>query len=88
MILGIYMDNGIVIGNNINEINKLMEKLKQEFKITIMHEVKIFVGFEVLTNQGMIKLKQKEYAEKLLRLYRMNNSKLIKVPMTKNNCGG
>lgn len=81
LILGIYVDDGIIVGENLKEINELIKKLKQEFKITVTQEIKTFVGLEISKSQDVIKLTQKDYTEKLLKHYKMDDAKPTRVPI-------
>lgn len=47
MILGIYVDDEIIVGNNIEDILKLTKDLEKEFSITIIKESKVFIGLEL-----------------------------------------
>lgn len=58
MILGIYVDDGIIIGNNTQEITKLTEELKKEFSVTIVKNPEIFLGLKVQKADNGLKLKQ------------------------------
>lgn len=83
LILGIYVDDGIIIGNNTNEIRDLIMKLKQEFKVTVAYDANNFVGFEICKDQGVIRITQKEYTEKLLENCQKSDAKPMKIPIVK-----
>jgi len=84
LILGIYVDDGILIGNNIHEIKDTIKQLKTEFKMTVFYNPKIFVGLEIYREEDKIKLKQEEYTVKILKQFGMDMSKSVKIPILKN----
>lgn len=47
LILGIYVDDGILIGSNIQQMNHIIEELRKEFKMTVNKNPRFFVGFEI-----------------------------------------
>lgn len=85
LILSIYVDDGIIIGNDPSEIEQILEDLKQEFKITIMRKPDTFVGFEITREQETIKLSQQKYIKSILIQYEMNNAKPVKIPIQQND---
>ncbi|GJQ87973.1 hypothetical protein Trydic_g12902 [Trypoxylus dichotomus] len=46
LILAIYVDDGILIGNNVNQMNELLSKLGYAFKIKIDKNLKTFGGID------------------------------------------
>lgn len=81
LILGIYVDDGIIVGNDIKEIDQLIKELEREFKIKVSHKINNFVGFEIIRKQNALKLTQKEYTKKLLEHHQMDNAKSTKIPI-------
>jgi len=61
LILDIYVDNGLLVGSDIEEINKILKELASEFKIKISRNTKIFVDLEIKTEEDYLILSQKEY---------------------------
>jgi len=87
LILGIYVDNGILIGNDLQEIEETIKQLKAEFKMTVIYKPKTFVGLELSREENIIKLKQEEYTKKILKQYGMDKAKSVKIgkiPILKN----
>ena len=82
-ILGIYVDDGILIGSDPSELARIVKELSAEFKMTATKNPKIFVGLEITKEDGRIKLTQKKYIEKILEDYDMKNAKPATVPMLK-----
>lgn len=73
LILGIYVDDGILVGESIQEINNLLEELKGEFQVTIEKDPKSFVGMEIEWEEDGLKLTQSNYAMNVLKRYRMED---------------
>jgi len=84
LILGIYVDDGILIGNDLQEIEETIKQLKAEFRMTVIYKPKIFVGLELSKEENIIKLKQEEFTKKILKQYGMDKAKSVKIPILKN----
>jgi len=84
LILGIYVDDGILIGNDLQEIEETIKQLKTEFKMTVIYKPKTFVGLELLREENIIKLKQEEFMKKILKQYGMNKAKSILILKNEN----
>lgn len=85
LILGIYVDDGIILGSDVREIEETIKQLRTEFKMMVFYKPKIFVGIEVLKEENKIKLKQEEYTNKILKQYEMDKAKSVKIPILKND---
>lgn len=83
--LAIYVDDGLVIGKNEDEINELMDGLKQKFEMVIYDDVTTFLGIEVKRNGDMIKLSQENYTDTVLKRFQMDQAKPAITPMNTNN---
>ncbi|KAM0730296.1 Retrovirus-related Pol polyprotein from transposon TNT 1-94 [Formica fusca] len=83
LILGIYVDDGILMGKNQQEMKQIIKELKSEFKMTVENKPKTFVGFEIIKEERDIKLLQADYITKILKQYNMNNAKPVKIPLLK-----
>jgi len=82
---GIYVDDEILMGNNFQEIKKIIKQFKTEFKMTIIYKPKIFFfGLEINREEDNIKLKQEEYTKKTLKQFGMEKSKSVKILILKN----
>jgi len=81
IILGIYVDDGLLVGSDIEEINKILKELASEFKIKISRNTKIFVGLEIKTEGDCLILSQKEYIKKILYQSDKENAKPVKIPL-------
>lgn len=61
LFLAIYVDDGILIGENEDDMNKLLKKLKQEFEMTVQQNPKSFLGMEIVKNESGLLIKQEAY---------------------------
>ena len=57
----IYVDDMIITGDDIEEIERLKGNLSQEFEMKNLGDLKYFLGIEVLRSEGGIFLRQKKY---------------------------
>lgn len=58
MILGIYVDDGILVGRNEKDMLEIIKELKKEFSVTINVKPQFFVGIEIQQTDRGIKLIQ------------------------------
>ncbi|XP_062528652.1 copia protein isoform X2 [Bombyx mori] len=71
--LGIYVDDGIIIGENLKDLEEIINKLKKEFDLRVSEKVSNYIGLDIETEKSGIKLHQQKYSEKLLQKFNMNN---------------
>lgn len=71
--LGIYVDDGIIIGENLKDLDEIINKLKKEFDLRVSEKVSNYIGLYIETEKSGIKLHQQKYSEKLLQKFNMNN---------------
>jgi hypothetical protein len=67
LFLAIHVDDGIVFGKEMEKIENLMKKLKEEFEITIYKEPKVYLGIDITRNKDGIFLSQENYAQQVLK---------------------
>lgn len=67
----VYVDDIIVTGNNLGEIEKFKMFLKSKFKIKDLGKLKYFLGIEVVDTDNGICLNQRKYVFDLLSEYGM-----------------
>ncbi len=80
LILGIFIDDGIVAASHEEDITNLMNYLTIEFKIRVL-EAECFVGLEIERSQnGSIHLCQAAYTRKILEKFRMSDAKTASIP--------
>ena len=83
LILGIYVDDGILLGKDINQMNNLLEEMEKVFEIKVCKNPNVFLGMEVCIKTGKIRLTQTQYTKRILERYRMQDSKPVSTPIIK-----
>ena len=85
MILGVYVDDMLVIGNTQKEINEIKHVLTGEFKISDFGLVSWYLGLKITRNLASDKifLSQTPYIKKILEYFRMQQAKGVDTPMVK-----
>jgi hypothetical protein len=82
MYLAIHVDDGILIGQNLEKMKKLQSKLKEEFQMTFNEEPKCYLGIQLEKTEGGIILSQENYASKVLEKFSMENARPQETPIT------
>lgn len=83
-ILAIYVDDGLVIGNNERVIDSVITHLKQQFEVKTI-ELGCFLGIEIQRlDDGSIFLNQKAYARKVLNKFSMIDCNAVATPADSN----
>ncbi|CAN1785707.1 Retrovirus-related Pol polyprotein from transposon TNT 1-94 [Linum perenne] len=77
----VYVDDLIIGGNDLSEIERLKEQLHSEFKIKDLGNLKYFLGFEVARNVSGIHLSQRKYTLEILEEAGLLDSKPATTPM-------
>nr|GEW99467.1 ribonuclease H-like domain-containing protein [Tanacetum cinerariifolium] len=78
----IYVNDIIITGNNVSEIDKFKVFLKSKFMIKDLEKLKYFLGIEVIDTDNGICLNQRKYVLDLLSDYGMLACKPAKTPLT------
>ena len=83
VILVTYVDDMLITGPDINEINKVKEASKKEFEMDDLGLVNYFLGVRIVRNRAnrSIALIQDAYISKVLKKYSIENCKLAATPM-------
>lgn len=81
LILGIYVDDGIILWKDKCEIKRLVDDLRSEFEINYCGQSDIFLGMEMNIEKGKIKLTQKQYAKRILEKFKMDGA--VNTPIIK-----
>lgn len=84
LILAIYVDDGMIIGESEEEINDLLDGLKEKFEMVEYKKVTTFLGIEITQNEEGIKISQGKYTGNILNKFRMEEAKPANTPMTSN----
>jgi hypothetical protein len=83
VILVLYVDDLIIIGNNDVHIKWVKEKFKAGFKMIDLETLHYYLGVEVSQNPNKIFLSQTNYATELLNKFGMEDCKPSLTPMKK-----
>jgi hypothetical protein len=83
IILLLYVDDMLVAGSNMQDINVLKKKLDNSFVMKDLGVVKKILGMRIKRDRKNHKLtlSQGEYIEKVLERFRMHNEKLVSIPL-------
>jgi hypothetical protein len=84
VVIVIYVDDLIFIGDNDVDIFDLKKLLKQKFKMKDLGELRYFLGIEVIQSPKGIWLLQRQYALNKLSEYGMTGCKPILIPLEQN----
>lgn len=81
MILGVYVDDLIVIGEDISEVANLKKKMTSWFEMSDLGLLSFYLGIEVEQQEDCITIKQISYAKKVLSQFGMMDCNPTKFPM-------
>ncbi|GJV52458.1 ribonuclease H-like domain-containing protein [Tanacetum coccineum] len=84
IILLVYVDDIVVTGNNLNDIEKFKQFFKSKFQIKDLGKLKYFLGIEVLDNKYGIYLSQRKYCLELLHEFSLLAAKHADTPLPEN----
>jgi hypothetical protein len=66
LLIGVYVDDLVVIGGCINVINDFKKQMQTEFKMSDLGPLSFYLGIEVHQQDGVITLSQGSYAAKIV----------------------
>jgi hypothetical protein len=66
MIVGVHLDDLLVVGDSMENIGKFMEELMQKFRMSDLGSLSYYLGIEVRQTGDGIELCQEAYAMKIL----------------------
>ncbi|CAB0007815.1 unnamed protein product [Nesidiocoris tenuis] len=81
LILAIHVDDGLLFGKNLKEMDSLLKSMKNEFELTVVDNPSTFLGMEFEKTKDSIKITQKAYTESVLRKFRMMESNPAPTPL-------
>lgn len=83
IILPLYVDDMLVAGSSIHEIDNLKKQLSKEFKMDDLGAVKQIIGTRITRNRKNHELRfsQAEYVEKVLSRFNMKDAKPVNTPL-------
>src|SRR5579871_5854511 len=81
--IGIWVDDLILIGKNIDIINDLKSRLNKAFEMKDLKDLTYFLGIQVRRNRQIrtIHLDQTQYILKILKRFKLQDSKPIRTPL-------
>lgn len=79
----LYVDDMLVTGSDINEIQKVKHDLKLRFEMKDLGEAKRILGIDIIRDRRrkILWMSQQHYIEKLLKKYQMNESRIVSTPL-------
>lgn len=77
----IYVDDMVVIGNDIQDIQEVKSLLSQSFHMKDLGELRYFLGLEITRNEQGIFLSQRKYALDLINEAGLEAAKPLKLPL-------
>ena len=83
IILLFYVNDIIIAGSSIEEINNLKKQLSKQFAMKDLEAAKQILGMRIITDKanGTLKLSQSEYVKKVLSRFNMNEAKPVSTPL-------
>nr|KYP42469.1 Retrovirus-related Pol polyprotein from transposon TNT 1-94 [Cajanus cajan] len=81
IIVQIYVDDIIFGATNENLCQEFSKLMKDEFEMSMMGELKFFLGLQIIQSEEGIKIHQMKYTKELLHKFKMEDAKPMKTPM-------
>ena len=83
IILLLYVDDMVIVGSNIEEINNLKKQLSKQFAMKYSGVAKQILGMRIIRDKtnGILKLSRAEHVKKILSRFNMNEAKPISTPL-------
>ncbi|KAL2327521.1 hypothetical protein Fmac_020948 [Flemingia macrophylla] len=81
IIVQIYVDDIIFGATNEVLCQEFSSMMQEEFEMSMMGELKFFLGLQILQSDEGIKIHQTKYIKELLKKFKMDDAKEMKTPM-------
>jgi hypothetical protein len=81
VILGVYVDDLIVTGADVSEIDRFKKQMTSQFEMSDLGLLSFYLGIEVEQCADYITIRQSNYAKKILSQFGMGDCNPTKVPM-------
>ena len=81
LLVQIYVDDIIFGSTKPSLCKEFSELMTKEFEMSLMGELKFFLGLQIIQVSEGIFINQSKYIKELLKKYQMENMKLINAPM-------
>ena len=85
LIVGVYVDDLIIIGTSVTNMVKFMNLISKEFDMSHLGMLSYYLGIEVEQGRGYSELKKKAYAKEVLEKAGMLDCNPVKFPMEPKN---
>ncbi|RWS16733.1 gag-pol polyprotein-like protein, partial [Leptotrombidium deliense] len=83
-ILGIYVDDGLLVSTSKVKIKEIVKALQKEFEMSI-GVVDCFLGLQVVREEKVLVVHQEAYIRRMLTKYGMEDCKPVRTPMDASN---
>jgi len=86
MIMAIYVDDLIMLANNLQSLNALKAELGRKFEMKDLGEAHFCLGIQIVRNRAKktISINQRQYIENILKRFNMSDCKPVGTPMDAN----
>ena len=81
LLVQIYVDDIIFSSTKPSLCKKFSDLMTKEFEMSLMRELKFFLGLQIIQVSEEIFINQSKYIKELLKKYHMENLKPINAPM-------
>ena len=83
IILLLYFDDMLIVGQDVDNIHKLKEDLSKSFDMKDLGHAKHILGMKITRNRecGKLWLSQEKYIERVLERFNMHNAKPVSTPL-------
>ncbi|KAD4586666.1 hypothetical protein E3N88_24267 [Mikania micrantha] len=86
IILLLYVDDMLIAGSDMKEINKLKKQMSEEFEMKDLGAAKQILGMSIFrnSNDGSLTLSQEKYIGKVLEKFSLKNARARNTPLGRN----
>jgi len=81
LVISLYVDDLIVTGSNIQQVEEFKQKMMQFFEMTDLGLISFFLGMEIKQSKEEKFICQKKYVKEILKKFHMENCKPTTSPM-------
>ncbi|OXA41630.1 Copia protein [Folsomia candida] len=82
VLIGLYVDDGLMCGNNGGFMESIILNLRKSFKMTTKTNVKMFLGLEIVFTKEAIQIHQEKYINEVATRFGLSQCKRMDIPMT------
>jgi hypothetical protein len=79
--LAMYVDDLLLFGPNLNDLQDIQDQLKQRFKMTDLGQLSHYLGMKITITPGKLVLTQSTYLKKVLNQFGMEDCRPVSTPM-------